>query len=73
MHETTIWTALVEDMFHKNRQIFSGIPNIFCIADAILIACFKEWGKDQDEKLEKVLLVCRQANLKVNKDKYPIR
>ena len=43
---------------------------MFGIRDDILIAGFDEQGKDQNEMLEQVLQVCRQVNLKLNKDKY---
>ena len=49
------------------------MPNVFDIADDILIAGFDEQGKDHDETLYKVLLVCRRANLKVNKGKCLFR
>ena len=52
----------------KIDEIFSGMPNVFSIADFILIADFNEPDKDHDETLDKVLWVCRQANLKLNKD-----
>ena len=58
------------DMFQKKvNEIFSGMPNAFSIADGILIAGFDEQGKYQNETLEKILWVCRQANIKLNKDK----
>ena len=34
------------------------MPNVFSIADDILIAGFDGQGKDHDETLEKVLWVC---------------
>ena len=37
------------------------------------IAGLNEWGKDHNEMLEKVLHVCRQVNLKFNKEKYLFR
>ena len=43
------------------------MPNVFSIANDILIADFDEQGKDHDETLEKVLQVCRLVNLKLNK------
>ena len=45
------------------------MPNMFSIADNISIAGFDKQGKDYDETLDKVLLVCKQANLKLNKGK----
>ena len=57
-------------MFQKKiDEIFSGILNVFGIAYDILITGFNEWGKNHDEMLEKILSICRQANLKLNKDR----
>ena len=41
---------------------------MFAIA-VILIAGFDHMGRDYDATLNKVLRICRQANLKLNKDK----
>ena len=61
-------------MFQKKiHELFSGKPNVFSIADDILIAGFNEQSKDHDEILENVLKVCSQANLKLNKDKCLFR
>ena len=40
------------------------------IADDILIAEFGDMGGDHDDTLNRVLRICMQANLKLNKDKY---
>ena len=40
-----------------------GMPNVFSIADDILIAGVNEQGKDHDATLDKLLRVCRQAGL----------
>ena len=42
--------------------------NVFSIVDDILMAGFDEQGKDHDATLDKVLRLCKQANLKLNKD-----
>ena len=61
-------------MFQKKiNELFSGMPNVFDIADDILIAGFNEQDNDHDETLGKVLRVCRQANVKLNKDKCLFR
>ena len=49
------------------------MPNVFGIADAILIAGFDELGIDHDVTSDKVLRICRQVNLKHNKDKCVFR
>ena len=60
----------VGDIFQKKiDELFSGMSNVFHIADGIMIAGFDESCKEHDETLEKVLLVCRQVNLKLNKSK----
>ena len=61
-------------MFQKKiDELFSGMQNVFGIADNILIACFDKQDKDHDETLEKVLWACGWENLKLNKDKCPFR
>ena len=61
-------------MFQKKTdEIFSCMPNVFDIVDDVLIAGFNEQGKDHDVILEKVLWVCKQAKLKLNKDKCLFR
>ena len=58
------------DMFQKKiDEVFGDMSSVFDIADDILIAGFEEWGKDHDKTLENMLWVCRQVNLKLNKDK----
>ena len=47
--------------------------NVIGIADDILIAGFDEWSKDHDEVLQKLINICRQASLKLNKDKSLFR
>ena len=61
-------------MFQKKiDELFSGMPNVFSIADDILIACFKEQGRHHYATLDKVLGICRQTNLKLNKAKCLFR
>ena len=49
------------------------MPNVFGIADDILIAGFDNNSKDCDAPLDKILRICRQANLKLNKDTHLFR
>ena len=49
--------ALGGCMFHKLDEIFTGLPNVFSIADNTLLAGFGEQGKDHNETLQKVLQV----------------
>ena len=61
-------------MFWKKKDdLFSGMPNVFGIADDILIAEFDEHGRYHDETLEKVLQICRWSDLKLNIDKCLLR
>ena len=62
------------DMFQKKvDKLFCSMLNVFGIAKDILLAGFDKQGKDHDETLDKLLRVCRQANLKLNKDKCLFR
>ena len=61
-------------MFQKNiDEIFNGMPNAFSIADDIVIADFNEQDTDHDATLDKVLRICRQANMKLSKEKCLFR
>jgi hypothetical protein len=54
----------------KVSEIFEGLEGVEIYIDDILV-----WGKDErehDERLEKVLQRCREANLKLNKEKARI-
>ena len=42
---------------------------MFEIVDGILIAGLDDMGRDHNATLNKILRLCRQANLKLNKDK----
>ena len=53
----------------KIDETFKEVPNVFGIADNILVVWNDVNGKDHDETLQRVLQICRQVNLKVNKDK----
>ena len=57
----------------KTDELFSGMLNAFGIADNILIEGFNEQGNDHDEISDKVLLICKQANFKLNKDKVSFK
>ena len=53
----------------KIGKMFQGLPNTFAIVDDILVLGFNGMGRDHDDTLDKVLRICRQAKLKLNKDK----
>ena len=57
------------DMFqHKFDESFNNMPNIFGIADDILVIGYEKDGKDHDEAMYNVLRQCKEVNLKLNKD-----
>ena len=64
----------VGDIFqHKINKIFMDMPNVFGIADDILVKGYDENGTDHDEAIHKVLRQCKEVNLKLNKDKCYFR
>ena len=46
-----------------------GMPSVFSIGDDILIEGYNEQARNHDAMLENVLRICRQENVKLNKDK----
>ena len=61
-------------MFQKKvDELFQGVPNVSGIIDKILIAVFSDLGRDHNAILDVVLRICREANLKLNKDKCHFR
>ena len=52
----------------KIGELLSGMSDVFGISGDILRAGFDELVKDHDET-SRVLCICRQVNLKLNKDK----
>ena len=66
--------ALAGDIFqNKIDDLFNDISNVFGIADDILIAGFEAEAMDHDIRLEQVLQSCKNANLKLNKEKCLFR
>ena len=65
--------APVGDMFqHKIDEIFNDMPNVFGIADDVLVVGYDEDGIDHNEAVYNVLRQCKVVNLKLNKDKCVI-
>ena len=54
-------------------EIFSDMPNVFGIADDILVIGYDENGADHDAAVHKVLWRCKEVNLKLNKEKCHFR
>ena len=62
------------DMFQcKIDEIFSDMPNVFGIADDILVIEYDDNGADHDAVVHKVLQRCKEVNLKLNKEKCHFR
>ena len=62
------------DMFQRKiDEIFNDMPNVFGIADDILVVGYEDDGRDHDKTVHKVLQRCRKVNLKLNKDKGHFR
>ena len=62
------------DMFQRKiDKTFKDLPSMFGIADNFLVVGYDSNGKDHDDTLEQVLQICRQLNLKLNKDKFHFR
>ena len=57
----------------KIDEIFKKLPNVFGIADDILVVGYDSDSKDHDKMLWQVLQICRNVNLKLNKDKCHFR
>ena len=57
----------------KIDQIFNDMPNVYGIADDILVIGYDEDGADHDEAVSSVLKQCQDVNLKLNKDKCYFR
>ena len=56
------------DIFQKKiEKLYHGLPNVFSMADDTLTAGFDEIGRYYDATLDKVLRICRQANLKLKR------
>ena len=58
---------------HKIDEICSDMPNMFGIADDILVIGYDNNGTDHDAAVHKVLQRCKEVNLKLNKEKCHFR
>ena len=50
----------------KISKIFKELPNMFRIADDILVVGYDNDSRNHDNMLWRVLLTCREINLKLN-------
>ena len=58
---------------HKIDEIFNDMPNVFGIADDILVIGYDKNGADHDEAVYSVLQQYQDVNLKLNKEKCHFR
>ena len=62
------------DMFQcKIDEIFNDMQNVFGIVDGILVIGYDKDRADHDEAVYKVLKLCQEVNLKLNKEKCYFR
>ena len=62
------------NMFQHNiDETFNDIPNVFGIADNILVIGYDKDGTDHDKTVNRVLKHCQDVNLKLNKEKCHFR
>ena len=57
----------------KIDKIFNDIPNVFGIADDILVIGYDKDGTDHNRTVYNVLKCCQDVNLKLSKDKCHFR
>ena len=57
----------------KINEIFNDMPNVFGIADDILVIGYDKDGTDHDDAVYKVLRQYQDVNLKLNKSKCHFR
>ena len=66
--------ALVGNMFqHKINKIFNDMPNVFGIANNILVIGYDKDRTGNNEAVCSILKWCQDVNLKLNKDKCHFR
>ena len=59
---TAIWCSTgCRYIFQETDELFQGLPDMFDIADDILVAGFDNIGKDHDATHDKILRICMQA------------
>ena len=58
---------------HKMDEIFNNMPNVFGIADNILVIEYNKNGADHEEAVYSVLRQCQDVNLKLNKEQCHFR
>ena len=66
--------TLAGNMFQrKTDKILKVPPNVSGIADDIFVVGYNDDGRDHDNTLQRVLLICRKVNLRLHKDKHCFR
>ena len=66
-----------EEFQRRRQQVLEGLPGVLTIHDDILLYgegnTYKEASRDHDAKLHKLMMRCREQNVKLNKDKMKLR
>ena len=62
---------------HQKNSKGEGLPGVLTIHHDILLCgeddSYEEANRDHDEKLHKLMMRCREQNVKLNKDKMKLR
>ena len=57
--------ALADDMFQRKiDETFKELPNMFGITGDIVVLAYDDGGRDHNNTVQKVLLICTNVNLK---------
>ena len=66
-----------EEFQRRQHQVLEGLPGVLTIHDDILLYgegdTYEEASRDHDAKLHKLMMRCREQNVKLNKDKMKLR
>ena len=57
----------------KKDEIFNELPNVFGIADYILVVAYNNDGTDWNRPLYRIWQICEKENIKLNKDNCHFR
>ena len=66
-----------EEFQRRQQQVLEGLSSVLTIHDDILLYgegdTYEEASRDHDAKLYKLMMRCREQNVKLNKDKMMLR
>ena len=70
-------TPAPEEFQRRQHQVLEGLPGVLTIDDDILLYgegdTYEEASRDHEAKLHKLIMRCREQNVKLNKDKMKLR